>query len=208
MTKSKFTIELEKRFGDELKDKKKSTLSKYFKIKMNLLDEVYDRGLAAARSTGTRASVDSDDQWARARMNKLILNIVDAREGKKINNGAGQDGDIVEKAIDIKKNELILKKSNKTDKKYVIKNGNKNIHFGDSNYRDFILMNDRNSKYYEPNKNERERVKSNYRRRHKGDKLNDPFSAGALSYYLLWNKRSLKSSIKDYENKFNIKIIF
>ena len=108
---------------------------------------------------------------------------------------------------------MVLKKSNRSNKKYVVKDEKRIIHFGGvkedgTPYRDFILMNDRNSKYYEPNKNERERVKKNYQRRHKGDNLENPFSAGALSYYLLWNKRSLKSSIKDYENKFNIKIIF
>ncbi len=104
-------------------------------------------------------------------------------------------------------NTLTLKKSKRLNKKYVVDTGTKKIYFGDSNYRDFLLMNDKTSKYYEPNKNERERVKKNYRRRHSGDNLENPFSAGALSYYLLWNKRSLKSSIKDYENKFNIKII-
>jgi len=102
---------------------------------------------------------------------------------------------------------MVLKKSNRSNKKFVVKDENRIIHFGDSNFRDFILMNDRNSKYYEPNKNERERVKKNYRRRHRGDNLENPFSAGALSYYLLWNKSSLRKSIKDYENKFNIKII-
>ena len=101
---------------------------------------------------------------------------------------------------------LILKKSKRTNKKYVVKDGTRTVHFGDDRYRDFTLMNDRNSKYYEANPNERQRIKENYRRRHKGDNLENPFSAGALSYYLLWNKPSLKQSIKDYENKFNIKI--
>ena len=75
MVKSKFTLELEERFGEKLKDKKKPTLSKFFDIDIKLLDEVYDRGLAAARNTGTRPSVKSDNQWARARMNKYIQNI-------------------------------------------------------------------------------------------------------------------------------------
>lgn len=106
---------------------------------------------------------------------------------------------------------LILKKSKRKDKKYVAKDEKRTIHFGGvkedgTPYRDFTLMNDRNSKYYEPNPNERQRIKANYRRRHKGDNLENPFSAGALSYYLLWNRPSLKQSIKDYENKFNIKI--
>ena len=103
---------------------------------------------------------------------------------------------------------MILRKSNRSNKKYVVKDEKRKVHFGDDRYRDFILMNDPKSKYYEPNKNERERVKKNYQRRHKGDNLENPFSAGALSYYLLWNKSSLRKSIQDYQNKFNIKIIF
>jgi hypothetical protein len=44
-----------------------------------------------------------------------------------------------------------------------------------------------------------------YNNRHWKDKLNDPFSAGSLSWYLLWNKLTLKESIKDYEKIFGIK---
>jgi len=67
------------------------------------------------------------------------------------------------------------------------------------------LMNDKKSRFYEEIPAERERVKKNYRRRHKGDKLGE-ISSGSLSYYLLWNKKSLKASLKDFEEKFNIKI--
>lgn len=106
---------------------------------------------------------------------------------------------------------MLLNKSKRTNKKYVVKDEKRTIHFGGvkedgTPYRDFILMNDRNSKYYEPNPDERQRIKANYRNRHKGDNLENPFSAGALSYYLLWNKPTLRASIKDYESKFNIKI--
>ena len=41
------------------------------------------RGVGAARSQGMRTGVKSEDQWARARMYKLILNIMDVRAGKK-----------------------------------------------------------------------------------------------------------------------------
>jgi len=101
---------------------------------------------------------------------------------------------------------MLLKKSRRQNKKFVVRDEKRTTHFGDDRYRDFLLMNDRNSKYYEPNKDEREKVRSNYRQRHKGDNLDNPFSAGALSYYLLWNKPTLRASIKDYEEKFGIKI--
>ena len=106
----------------------------------------------------------------------------------------------------VKDEPLRLKKSSRKNKKYVVKDGNKSVHFGDDRYRDYLLMNDKNSKFYESNSMDRERVKKNYQRRHGGDNLKNPLSAGALSYYLLWNKKTLKASIKDYEDRFKIKI--
>ncbi len=99
-----------------------------------------------------------------------------------------------------------LRKSKRENKKYVAYFENNTTHFGDDSYRDFILMNDRNSKFYEPSKAEREKVRANYRGRHAKDNLNDPTSAGALSYYLLWNKPTLKASIRDFERRFKIDI--
>jgi|TARA_R100000084_G_scaffold103021_1_gene58882 hypothetical protein len=202
MTQSKFTIRLEKEYGSKLKDKSKKTLSEYFKIPMKLLDEVYDRGLAAARSTGTRPSVKSDDQWARSRMTKFILNVVDGRKGKKTNRGAGEDGDVVDEALG---RVMTLKKNRNGDAKYIAKIGNKTFKFGHKSYRDYTLMNNKKSQFYEELPAERDRVRANYRRRHKGDKLNE-ISSGSLSYFLLWNKPTLKESIKDFEKKFNIEI--
>tara|TARA_A100001391_G_scaffold203783_1_gene197091 strand:+ start:1079 stop:1396 length:318 start_codon:yes stop_codon:yes gene_type:complete len=101
--RSKFTIRLEKEYGDKLKSKSKTSLSKFFKIPMSILNDVYDRGIGAARSQGMRPNVKSEDQWARARMNKLILNVMDVRAGKKkIPTGRGQDSDLIEKAVNKK----------------------------------------------------------------------------------------------------------
>ena len=53
--------------------------------------------------------------------------------------------------------------------------------------------------------NKDEKRKRAYLARHKKDlQTNDPTRAGYLSYYLLWNKKSLKESIKDYKQKFNL----
>ena len=105
-----------------------------------------------------------------------------------------------------------LMKSKRPTKKYVVVDDKRKIHFGGvkddgTPYRDFLLMNDKSSKYYEPSKTERENIKSRYRRRHRNDNLESPLSAGALSYYLLWSETSLRKSIKNYEKRFNIKII-
>ena len=105
-----------------------------------------------------------------------------------------------------------LMKSKRPTKKYVVVDDKRKIHFGGvkddgTPYRDFLLMNDKTSKYYEPDKIIREKVKKNYRLRHKNDNLDNPYSSGALSFFLLWNKNTLKKSIEDYEKIFNINII-
>ena len=99
-----------------------------------------------------------------------------------------------------------LRKSKRENKKYVVRFENKSTHFGDDRYKDYVLMNTKSSKWYEPSKEQREKTRANYRRRHAKDDLTDPTSAGALSYYLLWNKPSLKASIRDYEKRFKLKI--
>lgn len=47
-------------------------VSKVTGISKSILDDVYDRGIGAAKSTGTRASVNSEEQWARARIYSFV----------------------------------------------------------------------------------------------------------------------------------------
>jgi len=98
--RSKYTIELEKRFGDKLTDNKFSTLSKYFKIKKGLIQDAYSRGRGAyfSNKKSVRPGVSSDEQWGRARSNKFILNVLLKREGKSYKVGAGHDNDLIDKA--------------------------------------------------------------------------------------------------------------
>tara|TARA_R110000787_G_scaffold10594_1_gene35858 strand:- start:297 stop:593 length:297 start_codon:yes stop_codon:yes gene_type:complete len=92
------------------------------------------------------------------------------------------------------KKKYILEKSNRKDKKYMIKNG-KTIHFGQSGYSDFTI-------------NKNETIKRNYIARHKvRENWNDLNSAGAWSGGILWNEKSIPKSIKSMESKFNINII-
>lgn len=50
-----------------------------------------------------------------------------------------------------------------------------------------------------------EKRKRAYLARHKKDlETNDETRAGYLSYYLLWNKPTLRESIKDYKTRFNL----
>ena len=100
MTRSKFTIEIDKKYGDKLKDKKFTTLAKYFKIKKSLIEDAYSRGRGAyfSNSASVRKGVSSDEQWGRARSNKFILNVIKKRENKPYLTGRGQDSDVVQKA--------------------------------------------------------------------------------------------------------------
>lgn len=90
-----------------------------------------------------------------------------------------------------------LSKSTRTDKKYMIIEPNgKIIHFGAKGYSDYTKHKD----------SER---KKRYINRHK---INENWNksgietAGFWSRWILWNEPSVIDSIKNLENKFNIKI--
>ena len=96
---------------------------------------------------------------------------------------------------------VFLTKSDKKDKKYKVylfdnaKNKTKIINFGQKGYEDYTI-----------HKNELR--KQNYISRHKkNEDWNNPFTAGFWAYNLLWNKKTIKESIRDIEDKYDIKII-
>ena len=87
-------------------------------------------------------------------------------------------------------------KSSHINKKYdVIQLPHKLItRFGDSKYSDFTQHKD-------------EERKQNYITRHKvNEDWTDLNKAGTWSRYILWNKKTIKTSIKDMEKRFNINI--
>ena len=91
--------------------------------------------------------------------------------------------------------EVVLKKSSNPEKKYDAFVEGKKISFGASGYSDFTQHKD-------------EERKQNYIARHKPNQnWRDLTTAGAWSKNLLWNKPTISESIKDMENKFNIKIV-
>ena len=87
--------------------------------------------------------------------------------------------------------------SNTPTKKYkaifVDENGKeKTTQFGAKGMDDFTLTND-------------EEQKERYQQRHKKDlETGDPTRAGYLAYYLLWNKKTLSASIRDYKSRFGM----
>jgi hypothetical protein len=66
-------------------------------------------------------------------------------------------------------------------------------------------MNDKNSEFYEPSKEERDKVKDRYLKRHAKDPKG-VHSPSTLSDMILWNKPTIKESVKDYEKKYNVKV--
>lgn len=102
---------------------------------------------------------------------------------------------------------FLLYKSDKPKKKFVMvmpKFGHKH-YFGASAYRDFTRMNDKNSKFYEPSKEERDKVKKNYLARHSKDPKG-VHSPSTLADMILWNKPTIQASVKDYEKRYKVKV--
>lgn len=70
----------------------------------------------------------------------------------------------------------------------------KKISFGAKGYSDYTIHND-------PVR------KSNYIKRHSPNEIWDALNPASFSRFLLWNKPSLSDSIRDFEQKFKVKII-
>ena len=96
--RSKFTIEFDKIYPKD-KSRSSSAIGKHFNIKPSVIQDAFLRGVGAYKTnpSSVRPSVKSSDQWGNARKLKLVLNILKARKGGKINMGKGQDGDLVER---------------------------------------------------------------------------------------------------------------
>ena len=95
--------------------------------------------------------------------------------------------------------------SKKWDAIFMIDGKEKKVSFGANGYRDYTLINNKNSKFYLPKILDRNVVKDSYIRRHeKKENWNNPLTAGALSRWILWDKKTLNSSIKSYKKKFKL----
>tara|TARA_Y100001963_G_scaffold154080_1_gene242125 strand:+ start:49 stop:399 length:351 start_codon:yes stop_codon:yes gene_type:complete len=82
----------------------------------------------------------------------------------------------------------------------------KTIHFGAKGYRDFTLINNKNSEFYIDDAEKREEVKKLYIVRHqRRENWALPDNAGSLSRWVLWNKPDINNSFLDYKKRFNLK---
>ena len=89
-----------------------------------------------------------------------------------------------------------LRKSLKAGKKYdaVFDNDGKEkvVSFGAAGMSDFTLHHD-------------EARKQRYLTRHrKNEHWNQPDTPGALSRFILWNKKTVKASLRDYKKRFGV----
>ena len=98
--RSKYTIAFEKLYP-EGKSRSSSAIGKHFNIKPSVIQDAFRRGVGAYKSnpSSVRPSVKSPDQWGNARKLKLVLNILKARKGGRIDRGRGQDSDLVDKGL-------------------------------------------------------------------------------------------------------------
>ncbi len=107
------------------------------------------------------------------------------------------------------KNTYYLFRSDKPAKKFVMLMPSHNHihHFGSSAHRDFTLMNNKNNKFYEADKEKRDKIKTNYLNRHKKDPKGE-HAPSSMSDLILWSKPTLRGGIKTYERKFGVKVVF
>jgi hypothetical protein len=85
-----------------------------------------------------------------------------------------------------------LKPAKKYDAVFETEGKEKVVSFGAAGMSDFTLHHD-------------EERKERYLNRHrKNEHWDKPDSPGALSRYILWNKKTVKASLRDYKKRFNV----
>ena len=87
---------------------------------------------------------------------------------------------------------VAIQRSSRTGKKYMAKVGDKTVHFGATGYQDFTTSKD-------------ETRKASYLARHRANEdwaLSGVDTAGFWARWLLWNKPSITSSIRDINQRF------
>jgi hypothetical protein len=100
--------------------------------------------------------------------------------------------------------EVIIKLSDRPDKRYMAVFYNKNNKIKTTHFGYAITDENGKKKYgstYIDHKNDT--LKDNYIARHKvNEDFNDYMSAGSLSRYILWEKKTLRDAINDYKRRF------
>ena len=109
----------------------------------------------------------------------------------------------------VKKDTFYLFKSDKPNKRFtmLMPSYGHSHDFGSSSHRNFTLMHDKSSKYYEPNPAEREKIRLRYMKRH-AKNPKGVHSPSSMADEILWRSPTIKGGVKAFETKFNVKIIY
>jgi hypothetical protein len=92
-----------------------------------------------------------------------------------------------------------IKPSNRAEKKweafFKVDGKERRVSFGGKGYDDYTTF----------GKDVREDKRRLYRSRHKGDKLSDPTSPGALSWFILWGESpSMEVNLRAFKKRFGV----
>ena len=90
---------------------------------------------------------------------------------------------------------IVLTPSTRRTKKWTVRIDDRTVHFGARGSSDYTI-----------NKDPKRRAAYIARHRKRED-WNDPYTAGFWSRWLLWEKPSLQTAIKNIERKFRIDIV-
>lgn len=90
---------------------------------------------------------------------------------------------------------MYIHSSDRKDKRFkAIFHDGTTVHFGSKDSNTYIDHHD-------------DKKRRNYIKRHQllNEDWSDPYKAGTLSRYLLWEKKSLSEAVANYKHRFNIK---
>ena len=85
-------------------------------------------------------------------------------------------------------------KSSRKEKKFMVKMDGKTIHFGAAGMDDFTITGD-------------EEQKKRYMARHQKENWRDSQTAGFWAKHVLWNKKTIRESLKDIQRRFGISVV-
>ena len=86
-----------------------------------------------------------------------------------------------------------LFKSSRKEKKYMVKMDGRTIHFGAAGMDDFTTTGDKEQK-------------KRYIARHQKENWNDSKTAGFWAKHVLWNKKTIRESLRDIHKRFGISV--
>ena len=90
------------------------------------------------------------------------------------------------------KMKIVIQESTRPQKKYMASNGQKTVHFGDSNYQDFTQHKD-------------EQRKKNYLSRHgkEDHTISNALSPAFLARHVLWSEKTVPEAVRKLNRKYS-----